>query len=183
MLKMPTIFKRNPENRKMVMDEPHPDCQWVFEGEGEAVQKYDGTCCMVKNKQFFKRREVKKGKAAPNGFIPLSTDPVTGKSVGWIPVHFDDPANKYHMEAYGDGVSDGTYELIGPCVQGNPENCDKSTLFKHTHAQVFMLGDRTYNGIRLFLKDLDVEGVVFRHKDGRMAKIKKRDFGMKRINS
>jgi hypothetical protein len=35
-------------------------------------------------------------------------------------------------------------------------------------------------GLREFLAAHDVEGVVFHHPDGRKAKIKKRDFGLKR---
>jgi len=35
-------------------------------------------------------------------------------------------------------------------------------------------------GFREWLKGRDIEGLVFHHPDGRMAKIKKRDFGLKR---
>jgi len=35
-------------------------------------------------------------------------------------------------------------------------------------------------GLREWFKGRDIEGLVFHHPDGRMAKIKKRDFGLKR---
>ncbi|GGH67162.1 hypothetical protein HNQ91_001716 [Filimonas zeae] len=38
---------------------------------------------------------------------------------------------------------------------------------------------RTFEGIRTFLESFEGEGVVFHHPDGRMCKIKRRDFGMK----
>jgi len=34
--------------------------------------------------------------------------------------------------------------------------------------------------LRDWIKPLDIEGLVFHHPDGRMAKIKKRDFGFRR---
>jgi hypothetical protein len=37
--------------------------------------------------------------------------------------------------------------------------------------------------LREWLLDRDIEGLVFHHPDGRMAKIKLRDFGLKRGGS
>lgn len=39
---------------------------------------------------------------------------------------------------------------------------------------------RTFESLRDYLVGLDIEGIVFQHPDGRMAKIKNRDFGLKR---
>ena len=47
MKKITTIFVRNPESRKGILPEHHPDCEWVFAGEGIATRKYDGTCYKV----------------------------------------------------------------------------------------------------------------------------------------
>jgi len=55
MKKIPTIFKRNPENMKEILPEQHPDCGWVFDGEGVPTRKYDGTCCRVKDGKLWKR--------------------------------------------------------------------------------------------------------------------------------
>jgi len=60
MKKIPTIFKRNPENMKYILRDPHPDCLWVFEGEGIATRMYDGICVAIINGQYVKRREIKK---------------------------------------------------------------------------------------------------------------------------
>jgi hypothetical protein len=39
---------------------------------------------------------------------------------------------------------------------------------------------RDFGGIKDYLRDKDIEGIVFHHPDGRMVKIKKKDFGFKR---
>lgn len=179
MKKIPTIFVRNPSNRAEILDQPHPDCGWVFAGEGIATRKYDGTCCKVEGGRLFKRREVKSGEPIPSGFSEEQFDENTGKRVGWLPVNCNDPADRYHCEAFS-GQPDGTYELIGPKVQGNPEKAAAHTLKAHAEAEVFEDCPRTMGGLREWLRDRDVEGVVFHHPDGRMAKIKKRDFGQKR---
>jgi len=181
--KIPTIFKRDPNDMSKVTDDPHPDCSWVFNGEGKATRKYDGTCCMVdSNGKFWKRREIKKGKKLPNGFQLEQEDPITGKCVGWVKVDINDPTNQYHGEAWTqkNHHDHGTYELCGPKVQSNPERLNVHTLIKHSDAEVFDLPNRTYDGIKKFLSNRDTEGIVFHHPDGRMAKIKKRDFGLKR---
>jgi hypothetical protein len=39
---------------------------------------------------------------------------------------------------------------------------------------------RDFDGLRTWLAGKDIEGIVWHHPDGRMAKIKLRDFGLKR---
>jgi len=180
MKKTPTIFKRNPDNRRELLDEPHKECAWVFSGEGVPTRKYDGTCCMVMDGLMFKRRELKKGKPQPEGFKLVDSDEITGKKVGWMPVT-DADEDRWHVEAFGDGNwPDGTYELCGPKVQGNPEGFETHVLVPHSGAPQYDGIERTFDGIRGFLEHRDIEGLVFHHKDGRMAKIKKRDYGQKR---
>jgi hypothetical protein len=68
MKKTPTIFLRDPTNMKLVTANAHPNCAWVFNGEGVATKKYDGTCSLIKNNVFFRRRELKAGEQAPENF-------------------------------------------------------------------------------------------------------------------
>ena len=69
MKKIPTMFERDWEgDRSRVIDKPHPDCGWVFAGEGRATRKLDGTCCMIRGGKMFKRRELRAGDALPPGF-------------------------------------------------------------------------------------------------------------------
>ncbi len=173
MKKIPTLFKRDPNNMSRVLNELHPDCAWVAEGEGVATRKYDGTCCLVRDGRLYGRREVRKGKQAPDGFEAVGHDPVTGKTVGWVPVG-DGPEWQYHREAVGAAV-DGTYELIGPKIQGNPEGYSEHVLIRHADIPA-VDAPRTFEGLREWLADWPHEGLVFHHSDGRMAKIKRRDF-------
>jgi hypothetical protein len=123
MKKTPTIFKRNPENMKLLLNEQNHKCDWVFNGEGIATRKYDGTCCLVRDGILYKRKELKQGDKEPQGFELADFDDETGKTVGWVPVSKDDPADKYHNLAFDSQfhLKDGTYELLGDKVQGNPE--------------------------------------------------------------
>jgi len=179
MKKVPTIFKRNPANMRELLNEQNPDCLWVFAGEGVATRKYDGTCCKIEGGKFFKRREVKRGRKAPLFFIEEEHDQNTGKRFGWVPVERTKD-NKYHLEAFQDGLADGTYELVGPKVQGNPEKYESHTLIAHASATKYSDAPRTFNGLEIWFTEKDIEGLVFHHQDGRMAKIKKRDFGLNR---
>lgn len=180
MKKTPTIFKRNPENMKEVIPEQHQDCGWVFAGEGVATRKYDGTCCLVENGVLFKRREIAKGKKAPENFVLADYDEITGKTVGWVPVNFESAEDQWYKEAFNSNFADGTYELLGPKVQGNLEKYDAHMLLKHSDAETYPDVPREFNALADWLSDKDIEGLVFHHPDGRMAKIKKRDFGQDR---
>lgn len=179
MKKVPTIFKRNPENMRELLDEYHPDCEWVFKGEGVATRKYDGTCCKVEGGVFYKRREVRPGKVIPDNFIEVQFDPNTGKRFGWVPVDCNDKQDQYLCEAFSN-QPDGTYELCGPKIQGNHENFHDHTLVAHATAETFPNCPRNYEKLKRWLATVNIEGIVFHHPDGRMGKIKKRDFGIKR---
>ena len=180
MKKTPTIFKRDPNNMKLVLTEINPVCQWVFDGEGVATRKYDGSCVKINGDKYYKRREIKKGKTPPPEFIEETFDQITGKRVGWVEVDPDSKDDIWHMEALEPGLPDGTYELVGPKIQGNLENYPTHQLVKHSDATQYTDVPRSYEGIRVWLKEMDIEGLVFHHPDGRMAKIKKRDFDLER---
>ena len=47
MHKIPTLFRRDPDDRKRVLPEANPACQWVLDGEGTPTRKYDGTCVLL----------------------------------------------------------------------------------------------------------------------------------------
>jgi len=181
--KIPTIFLRDPDALKHVTDQPNPACGWVFDGAGAPTRKYDGTCVLFDGARWWARREVRPGKTPPPNYRPVETDPNTGKTVGWEPVEQSAFA-KYHMEALAGDLSvvDGTYELVGPKVNGNPEQVGRHLLVRHgyqTSADDDALTSlvRDFAGFRSWLLAHPTwEGIVFHHPDGRMAKIKRRDF-------
>lgn len=183
MKKTVSLFQRNYDGDRLVRDEVTPGAEWVAAGEGIATRKYDGTCCMWRDGKLWKRHELKGGKAAPDGFeAAQQPDSVTGDTPGWVPVG-DGPEDARHREAmaagFGDITEGATYELCGPKVQGNPESFARHVLVKHG-AEVLRDCPRTFGALRDYLSDGAIEGVVWWHPDGRLVKIKGKDFGIKR---
>ena len=114
----------------------------------------------------------------------MDSDINTGKQFGWVPITAQD---KWHLEALdeirieGEGPEDGTFELIGPKINGNPEKCIEHVLIEHTwETEIFHRVPRTFDELRQWLAGRDIEGLVFHHGDGRMAKIRLKDFGLRR---
>ncbi len=146
--------------------------------------KIDGSCCMVRDSELYKRREIRPGENTPEGFEEAGRDDETGKIVGWIRVG-DGPDDRWHREAATIGspnfLADGTYELIGPKVQGNPERATHHVLVKHGSLRPDDEPPRDFEGLREWFKDNPhMEGLVFHHPDGRLGKIKLRDFAIRR---
>ena len=133
MQKVITLFKRDYEGTHLVYDELVEGAEWVTAREGVATEKIDGTSCLVKDGKLYKRYDVKKGKMSPPNFEPAQDpDPITGHWPGWVPVNEDDPQDKWHWEAWRGliFIQPGTYELIGPKVQGNKYNL-RGHIFEH----------------------------------------------------
>ena len=183
MRKVPSLFKRDYDGTRMVYDEVVSGCEWVLRGEGRATRKHDGTACMVKDSVLFRRYDAKRGKAAPTNFTPAQDKPdeMTGHWPGWVPCDRSDPGSKYHFDAFDDQASweDGTYELCGPKVQGNPEGSDNHVLVRHGSIELTD-SPRDFQGLRLYIQEQPIEGIVWHHPDGRMSKLKKKDFGFRR---
>jgi hypothetical protein len=178
--KIISLFQRNYETDRLVRNEVVPGAEWVLAGEGVATRKFDGTCCMVRDGKLYKRYDAKHGKTPPPGFEPAQdADPVTGHWPGWLPVG-DGPDDRWHREAWKDGAGweDGTYELCGPKVQGNPEGMKEHVLI--LHGAELLQTPRDYDGLKAALASADIEGIVWHHTDGRMVKVKAKDFGYKR---
>jgi hypothetical protein len=180
MRKIPTVFVRDPYHLSRVIDAWHPDCLWVADGEGVPTRKYDGTCVMYDGSRWWARREVKTGRRAPHGFQEVDRDPNTGRRVGWEPIE-KSPFYRYWLDAAGvRGFDTGTYELCGPSINGNPERFEQHVLVRHADAELLVDTLRTFAEIRrhciILQHEQGVEGIVFHHPDGRMAKIKGRDF-------
>ena len=192
MKKMPTLFVRDFNNHAVTgikQELTSPDLAWVLEGEGIATEKIDGACCAFIDGIFYKRYDAKKDKRGvmkkpPEGSIPCDDpDPVTGHWPHWQPVLETDPGAKWYLEARknaeasGMVLTDGTYEAIGPHFQSNPYHLEADTLVRH--GKIMLEVPRSFDGIRDYLKNHNIEGIVF-WKDGKPGcKIKRKDFGYK----
>lgn len=180
MKKIPTLFERDATNRKYVTPDTTPGLEYILTDGAIATRKYDGTACLVRDNRLYKRYDAKAGKTPPPEFEPAQPEPdeVTGHWPGWLPVTAGD---KWHMEAWNgvDGhLPDGTYELCGPKIQGNPEGFMGHVLIKHGGLRIRELSERglTFTGLAKWMQGTTYEGVVW-WKDGEpVAKLKKRDF-------
>ena len=179
MNKIPTVFIRDPAtNLRNVKNEVNPPAAWVLAGEGTPTRKYDGTCVMYEGDEtglWWARREVKAGKEPPLGFRPIETDEITGKTVGWEPAE-QSGFVKWLSQAITGAEFSGTYELCGPKINGNPEGFEAHVLIPHDMAEKLDDAPRDFAALREWLLAHDYEGIVWHHDDGRMAKLKKRDF-------
>lgn len=189
MKKMPTLFLRVFENHNIIRIENivTKGCEWVMQGEGIATEKLDGTCTLFKDGHIWRRYDAKKGKPIPKGAVPCQpeADAVTGHLPCWIPIDENNPSDKWHIQAYNKQIENGyifeenqTYELCGKHFQTNPYNMTEDVYIKHGE-KVLEDVPRTYEGIREYLKEHDLEGIVFHRGNGDMCKIKKSDFGFK----
>lgn len=181
MKKIPPLFTLLYNNNKHIgiSSAVTPGFEWVFNGEGTATVQYDGSCCAIINGQLYRRYDAKKGKKPPEDAIPCcDPDPITGRWPHWVKCKRDNPSDKWFWTAYDNtplAVEDGTYEAVGVHFQGNPYNFPNDMLYPHGLDKIKVL--RTFNGIRSYLEEHAIEGIVF-WKDGEpQCKIKRSDFG------
>lgn len=188
MKKIPSLFQRDYEGERQVIDQLVPGSEWVAEGEGVATRKWDGVATRVKGGVVYKRYDAKAGRVPPAGFEPAQPepDPASGHWPGWVLAKA--PDDRWILEGMawgqarlfnGGAIPDGTYEVCGPRIGtrhgANPERLEEHILVPHGKDE---LPDcpRDYEGLRAYLAERSIEGVVWRHADGRMVKIKKNDF-------
>ncbi len=181
MKKMPTLFVREGLEYRATTTVT-PSCQWVIDGEGTATEKFDGTCCLVEAGRLWKRRDRKRGRVVPDGWVPAQPepDPVTGHWPGWLAVG-SGPEDRWHREALAAWrgiLADGTYELLGPKVQSNCYDLFSHSLYRHGLVLLPIPEPLSWDVLQQYLASQHIEGVVWHHSDGRMAKLKRRDFGL-----
>lgn len=206
MKKIPTLFERVYENHKIVDILPNvvQGMEWVLKGEGIATLKVDGSCCAIINGEFYKRYDAKRGKPIPKGAIKCQEkpDPITGHLPCWVKVDKNKPEDKWFREAYKNAIDsgkiettnsglasgkisehrefiypkmqDGTYEAIGVHFQGNPYDLRSDTIVKH--GTIIIDVERTFDGIKKYLSDHYIEGIVFWLDGEPRCKIKRSDF-------
>ena len=183
MRKIMSLFQRNYEGNRKVRNEVTPGAEWVLLGEGTATRKRDGIAVLIdSNGDPLMRYDAKKGRTSPPDFKPAQPepDPITGHWPGWVSALC--PAGKWIIEAMNNTTwikCGATYEVCGPKIGTrhgpNPEQLEKHTMFLHG-SEVLEDCPRTYEGIMEYLRDKDIEGIVFWHGIYPMVKIKKSDF-------
>ncbi len=198
MKKIPGLFVRDMAgDPRRVLCQVTPGCEWVLGGDGDATRKRDGTAAMVRSPvteldssggeiiNLFKRYDCKRGKVPPPGAIPCQDpDPITGHWPHWIRVRKDNPEDRWFMEARARWPREaGTYEFCGPKIGTNHERLTEHQFFRHggerlhLHVPMFSVVE-AFDYLRTFFDANAMEGIVFHHADGRMAKIRRPDFGL-----
>lgn len=183
MEKIPTLFERDDDFR--VVNQPRPECAWVFEGEGTPTEKLDGTNVRltIRSGQLVrleKRRNPskpqKKQGIVDGWYVDASEDAAEDK---WI----FEAARATDVSGWPDG--EHSCEALGPRIQGNPLELPALVCVPfNREAPVYQDVPRDYGGLLEFLASLEsryspghlAEGIVFHHPDGRRAKIKRKDF-------
>lgn len=185
---MPSLYPRNFQSKGnlYITSQVNKGVDWVFQPGTIATQKFDGTCCFFNEETgvLYKRYDYKRKseRSLPTGAISCQYEPdeKTDHWPHWIPVIKGDPENWMH-EIPPMPTVHGTYELCGPKINGNPEKLENYQFLKHGSV-VFENVPLTVVGLTKFLKERDIEGIVFHGPYNEMAKVTKEGFGMKRKN-
>lgn len=190
MKKMKSLFVRQFNDRHGIegcLNEIAEGCEWVFNEPVIATRKYDGTCCLIQDGQIFKRFDYKEGRVLPTNAIPCQekADDITGHFPHWVLCDANNPSDKYHIAAFEKQkpLANGTYELCGEHFQSNIDKLTENgdILIKHGETVITDL-TLTYDGIKEYLQNNFIEGIVFYRENGDMCKIKRSDFGFKWIS-
>lgn len=167
--------------------------------------KIDGTSCLIKDGKpycrldlkLFKRKHDKIVKTftkeelmskLPEGAIACQEpDNKSGHWPHWIPVSPNNPEHKYIYEGFTSlsNKIDGTYECIGPKIQGNPHNESSHIWVQHASPDLIYVvknwQDNPFETFKNLFKTFSWEGLVAYNGIEPVAKIRRTDFGY--INS
>lgn len=139
---------------------------WLEELGVIAYRKYDGHACLVKDERLYKRYKLVANEAPPEGWIPSQGQ------YGWVP--FPVPETLEWSNVYGQLVhhhlQGQTCELVGAGIRGNPEGSSTLRLMPHK-GQIYRNCPRDAHLVPPWLERLPIEGIVWHHVDGRMAKL------------
>jgi len=186
--KMPALFTIDRVNN-IGTDEINPASEWIFTEPAIATIKRDGTnITVMSDGSVWARRAVKKGKVAPPNFILAETDSITGHSFGVEPMN-QSSFKKFILEAlknFEGELTEGTFELVGPRVQGNPENFEKHMLIPHgteIATEIPNMLEINKEEAHSVLKEIftdfknrGIEGVVWAGAEGKRVKLRVKDF-------
>lgn len=200
MKKIQTILPKDPNNLGLVTQGK------LINGIKYFQLKIDGTSVMIKdnvpyarydiklilnkrgNKKFLTKEEVKD--KIPLGAIPCQEpDEKSGSWPHWVLVN-DNPQFKYILEAFNNLEKsellniDGTYECIGPKIQGNPHCEENHLLIPHNNSKLKYevdfeeMNKNPYEYFKLLFKNFELEGLVaYDLNNEPIGKIRRSDFG------
>jgi len=175
----------------------------------KVTAKVDGTCCWIHNKELWARQDLKKGRTAPEGWIPTAgNEPdAGGHLIGFRPLSKGDVHHKNSLlseekalfieqTSHGNCVyvernlsdfENSTVELVGPKVNGNKHNLQKNALIVHGSIDVSnSIQDKwkTHETMREWLSNdgKQYEGIVIHMSDGSCYKTHRGHVNMNTMN-
>ncbi len=192
MIKIPRLFIHD---KSYATDKISPVSRWVLTEESIPYRKWDGIATKLYKDQWYirsiRRRDGIDDKDIHTIFYPV--DLLQDYVYGWLKTDYS-PYLPYLTEAlatepYSDrlfgtenGWEQGTYELMGPNILGNPEKLERHWLMPHHRSpqlsEVSMLGkDISYDSLLTIFSTYDCEGCVWYERNGyRKTKLRRRDF-------
>jgi len=201
MKKIPTIFPKDPNDLGRIINGT------LMNGIQHFKIKIDGTATMIKDGKPYARLDVKifkrkKGKIInytrdeiisklPEGSIACQEpDEKSGHWPHWIPVTENNPSQKYILEGFNNlkNIIDGTYECIGPKIQGNPHGEDKHIWIPHFHEKLKidipeLKNEEVFDFFKEFFIDFPYEGcVAYNEFQEPIGKIRRSDFNYYKYN-
>lgn len=194
MRKIHCLFERDWSQDVPARPELNDGMGWVQDPHVPVVptEKYDGTCVLITENNYWKRRTLDPGDQPPPNFeLAAGGLDENGQRRGWVPVEEGDPNDQYHMKGIRNFMWEfdkipppGTYELVGPKIQDNPYDLDRHMIWRHgknVYSSLRFKGFE-YDHVRNLLRGLRGkygEGFVLYELGGsRLAKITRRDFGL-----
>ncbi len=180
------FIRKEIDGKYIVIDEITPGYEWVFEDDSVmAIEKLHGTNVSI---------VIQEGTVA-QVYNRTERIPFITKAKKWIIEGLLNSKERGYLEFLGDGQFFG--ELIGPKINGNPYELDEHLWIpfntfcqKHLRYKSWGKYPKDFNTISKWFKELIplyasmqgdhekgfVEGIVFTHPDGRMAKLRKNMF-------
>lgn len=188
-LKSPFIRKEI-NNKYILTDEIDEDCRWIFEDGVRAVDKLDGTNISIKIEKGNITRIF--NRTTEKFIMNIHQTKWEGAAMGGLAGTI--------QRGWFNNYKDGEYygELIGEIFNGNPHKIQGHLFVPfnylkekcHWHSWVQNKYPKDFDSIsewfkdlpslfnkRLKLPDIQAEGLVFYHPDGRMCKIRKDMYG------
>lgn len=194
-MNVPTLFMRATTNDQ-VIPKLTPGCEWVMNGDGNISIMLDGMAVRVTG-------DVGTSKTMARRVRGINAE---GQHItAWIPCSRENPADKYLWEAFDaeKPVTTGIWEVIGPQINGNPQNVPNHRMWRvlpagyqllvYGHSHKIERGFKTtaeslYKDVYRELADpaCNVEGICFQIESWtnglctvtKAAKIRKKDFGL-----
>ena len=189
------------EENLWVINDPTTVASIKRDGTASLLHETAGWCRRYDAKKFTKNKKTGKrnewNRPIPDGFIPAQPDcdPVTGHWPGWLPLQ--EKQDKWVFEAVEKGetlhgqefIVGQTYECCGPKINSNHEGLGSHWMFQHGTEVLDSVPsfDRTIfdplffylDEMRIYLQNLEHEGIVFNNAEGKMCKLRRKDFGLK----